>query len=268
MNLLLYMSYWNYYLNKTPYNMSRDRFKDALWYNKPVRILVFGAGGIGSWTSFFLTRAGFNVSTLDFDFVEEHNLGGQMFLHASIGDLKVKALADTISLFNDLDYSFSYKNLKLDEYTNLETLLNVSYSSRNSPVIIISAFDNMQAREVLFNKFISYMGDDDFKKKHTYFIDGRLLMEQMRIYCIPGNRIDLHFDYIENHIFNDSEVEELACTMKQVSHGAAMIATHITGFVTNIVANDYEWKSEVFQVPYIWDYIIPFNKLTEQYAPS
>jgi hypothetical protein len=27
--------------------MSKDRFKDALWFNKPARILVFGAGGIG-----------------------------------------------------------------------------------------------------------------------------------------------------------------------------------------------------------------------------
>jgi len=53
--------------------------------------------------------------------------------------------------------------------------------------------------------------------------------------------------------------------MKQVSHGAAMIATHMLGFITNKISNEYEWKDEVFKVPYIWDYIIPMNKITEQY---
>ena len=53
--------------------------------------------------------------------------------------------------------------------------------------------------------------------------------------------------------------------MKQVSHGAAMIATHMTAFITNSVANHFVWKDNVFKVPYIWDYIIPSNCLTETY---
>jgi hypothetical protein len=54
--------------------------------------------------------------------------------------------------------------------------------------------------------------------------------------------------------------------MKQVGHGAAMIATHITGFVTNIVSNEFVWREEVFQVPYMWDYIIPTNSVTQKLA--
>jgi len=249
--------------------MSKDRFKDALWYNKPVRILVFGAGGIGSWTSFFLTRAGFNVLSVDYDLVEEHNLGGQMFLHQDIGESKVIALHNTIALFNDNDYSFTYKNEKLVQSTNLDTLISRmgGYATRESPVIIISAFDNMEARKLLFEKFLAYCNSEysSVTPDKIWFVDGRLLMEQMRIYCIPGNNQHLQMDYIDNHLFADSDVEDLMCTMKQVSHGAAMIATHITGFVTNIISNVTEWDDNVFKIPYIWDYIIPFNKLTENY---
>jgi tRNA A37 threonylcarbamoyladenosine dehydratase len=90
--------------------MSRERYQDALWYNKPVRILIFGAGGIGSWSSFFLTRAGFDVRIFDFDRVEEHNLGGQMFLHQDIGKLKIDAVNNVARLFNNDDYVFRGMN--------------------------------------------------------------------------------------------------------------------------------------------------------------
>jgi len=70
------------------------------------------------------------------------------------------------------------------------------------------------------------------------------------------------------NLFDDSEVDALPCTMKQVSHGAAMIATHMMGFITNIISNYFVWKEEVFKVPYMWDYIIPMNKITEHYEPT
>jgi len=36
--------------------------------------------------------------------------------------------------------------------------------------------------------------------------------------------------------------------------------------MTNIIANEFEWKDSVFRVPYIWDYIIPSNQITEKYG--
>lgn len=236
--------------------MSRERFQDALWVNKPVAIHVGGAGGIGSWFCFFATRAGFKVAVYDFDNVEEHNLGGQLFLTQDIGNLKINALSNVISLFNDHDFQFYSKNARIDEHTSY-----YPFKYYNGLTIIVSAFDNMKARTDLFNIAIK-LTDDEQK---VFFVDGRLLMEQMRIYCIDMSDDSKVEDYALNHLFDDSEVEELPCSMKQVSHGAAMIATHMLGFITNKISNEYEWKDEVFKVPYIWDYIIPMNKITEQY---
>lgn len=236
--------------------MSRERFQDALWIHKPVTIHVGGAGGIGSWFCFFATRAGFKVTVYDFDIVEEHNLGGQLFLTQDIGDLKINALSNVISLFNDCDFQFYHKNQKIDE-----NVFYYQFKINNGLTIIVSAFDNMKARTDLFNIAIKLIAD----RQKVFFVDGRLLMEQMRIYCIDMSDDVKVQDYALNHLFDDSEVEDLPCTMKQVSHGAAMIATHMLGFITNKISNEYEWKDQVFKVPYIWDYIIPMNKITEQY---
>jgi tRNA A37 threonylcarbamoyladenosine dehydratase len=55
------------------------RFKDTPWFDQlsNSRVIVFGAGGIGSWLSFFLARTGSDVVVVDMDTVEDHNLGLQ-----------------------------------------------------------------------------------------------------------------------------------------------------------------------------------------------
>lgn len=53
-----------------------SRFKDAPWFPKEeTAIIVGGAGGIGSWLSLLLSRAGFYPIVYDYDRLEEHNLG-------------------------------------------------------------------------------------------------------------------------------------------------------------------------------------------------
>jgi tRNA A37 threonylcarbamoyladenosine dehydratase len=69
----------------------KTRFKDAPWFLTETEklstpsILIGGAGGIGSWTTLFLTRAGYPVCVVDFDTLEDVNLGGQFFLKEDIG---------------------------------------------------------------------------------------------------------------------------------------------------------------------------------------
>ena len=53
-------------------------------------VLVVGAGGVGSWATELLCRAGFKVGVIDPDKVEERNLHRQ--LHNKIGMLKVDSL--------------------------------------------------------------------------------------------------------------------------------------------------------------------------------
>ena len=63
-----------------------NRFKDAPWFPEREEVtMIGGAGGIGSWLTFFLNKAGFKTIVYDFDVIEEHNLGKSIILLTFVG---------------------------------------------------------------------------------------------------------------------------------------------------------------------------------------
>lgn len=239
-----------------------SRFKDAPWFPKEeTAIIVGGAGGIGSWLSLLLSRAGFYPIVYDYDRLEEHNLAGQLYtkLDAENNTLKVDALKGLCKNFADTDI----------------TVMNERYTKDSmSHHYVMSAFDNMQARKDMFGAWCEYVeewedfnktlkaGEEGFNEFSAYtpiFIDGRLTAEQMQIFCVTPDRIEEY----KKHLFDDSEVEDAPCTMKQTSHSAAMIASHMVGFFTNHMTNNAEQDS-VRAVPFMWEYFIPINYINEQ----
>lgn len=226
----------------------RDRFKDAPWFPKGnLSILVGGAGGIGSWTTILLSRIGYEPVVFDFDIIEEHNIGGQLYPKSKINQYKVEAL-------NELSIDFCNKTITHFK----EKIDSNSLTSR----IAISAFDNMKARSDMFESWDAVYGEDP----GAIFIDGRLNAEQMQIFCIRGGksrrRVINREDYRNDHLFNDADIEDEACTMKQTSHAAAMIASHMVGFLTNHITNVVE-RQELRTVPFYWEYFIPMHLTTE-----
>ena len=93
------------------------------------------------------------------------------------------------------------------------------------------------------------------------FIDGRLLMEQMQIFCVRGDKPNDIKRYEEEFLFDDSEVDDDLCTAKQTTHSAAMIAGFMTGFLTNHSTN-VSLKKEAREVPFMTEYFIPLNLMT------
>lgn len=232
--------------------MRRDqmhsRFKDAPWYTgdyqTPTYILLGGAGGIGSWTALLLSRAGFRPVVYDFDTVEAHNIGGQLYDVASIEKLKVEALHKIIVDFAEISIDIS------EERMNEE-------SSSNK--YVISAFDNMIARKQMFENWVKlYASPASSHYDPTgLFIDGRLTAEQMWIYCVKASSKD-DIEAYRKTIFPDSELPDDPCTFRQTSHAAAMIASHIVGFLTNHITNIID-GDDVRAVPFEWEYIIPMD---------
>ena len=240
-----------------------SRFKDAPWFPKEeTAIIVGGAGGIGSWLSLLLSRAGFYPIVYDYDRLEEHNLAGQLYtkLDAENNVLKVDALKGLCKNFADTDI----------------TVMNERYAKDSmSHHYVMSAFDNMQARKDMFEAWKEYVKewqeyqavvDGSNEKDETalssfvpLFIDGRLTAEQMQIFCITPDKIEAY----KEHLFDDSEVEDAPCTMKQTSHSAAMIASHMVGFFTNHMTNNAE-KDTTRALPFLWEYFIPLNYINEQ----
>lgn len=222
-----------------------SRFKDAPWYISE-SVVVGGAGGIGTWLSLLLTRAGFDPVVYDFDTVEEHNMGGQLFCDEDIGKTKVESLGNLIKKYTGTSIVSFTK--KFDE-------------SGMAHDYMFSAFDNMKARKDMFNvwkKFAIKRTSEDPSVK-PIFIDGRLSAENMQIFCVTMDNMEEY----EKHLFDDSEVLDAPCTMKQTSHSAAMIASHMTAFFTNHITNVVE-KDTVRNIPFLWEYYIPINYLKEE----
>ena len=214
------------------------RFQGLDWYsqdNAPV-VVVGGAGGIGSWLSFFLARANFNVTLADFDTVEEHNIGGQLFKRNQIGRYKAEAVGRNVS-----DFSTNTINAQIVKITE-ETATHE---------FMFSAFDNMDARRAMFKVWKRSWNS----MNRPIFIDGRLNAEQFQIFCVTPENAD---EYERIHLFNDSEVEDAPCSAQQTTHTAAMIAGHMVGFFTNHITN-INLRDEVREIPFMYEYFTPMN---------
>jgi molybdopterin/thiamine biosynthesis adenylyltransferase len=218
----------------------QSRFKDAPWFPKNNELcLVGGAGGIGSWLVYFLTKIGFKVNLYDFDTVEDHNLGGQLFQQSDIGFSKVAAMQKIVT---------NFCGGKISIYEERVSLItpNHYYS--------FSAFDNMLARKTLFT-----IWKDSWNTVPVgvtpIFIDGRLEIEQLQIFCVTPENAD---KYEREHLFDDSVVQEAPCTMKQTSHTAAMIGSLMSAFFTNHIANIYAGEV-IREVPFYYEFVVPMN---------
>lgn len=227
------------------------RVKGASWfpllYKKDV--MVLGQGGIGSWTSLLLSRIGCSLHLFDMDTYEDHNMTGQVVSFDQIGSNKAVAMARVINNFSPKAIVLAYpEKYKEDTFTNQ---------------IVICGFDNMKARKVAFNNWVKMVSELPTEERgQCFFQDGRLLAEQLQIFNIPGDRGDLIEQYDDDYLFDDEQVAEAECTFKQTSHCAAMIASHMVGFLTNWISNlDAKDKGNkgVRQVPFRYEYLIPLN---------
>jgi hypothetical protein len=209
--------------------------------------MVLGQGGIGSWISILLSRIGCNLYLFDYDHFEEHNMTGQLVRSKDLNKLKTKAISEIIREFSP------------DCLVETEGIYN-----EESPVndIMICGFDNMKARSLAFFKWLNYVKTlPEEKRKKCFFQDGRLNAELLQIYNIPGDDEALIQEYSINYLFSDEDVEEQDCTFKQTSHCAAMIAAHMTAFLTNWIVNTQN-ESTIRSVPPVYEYVIPLNLTT------
>ena len=136
-----------------------SRFKDAPWFAKEeINTLVGGAGGIGSWLTILLARAGFTPIVYDFDRIEEHNLAGQMYSRtdAIANKLKVQALKENCKSFADTDI-----NIMAEKIT--DKTMSHNY--------VFSAFDNMQARKDTFEGWKNFVKDWRDELEPTQIVD-------------------------------------------------------------------------------------------------
>lgn len=218
---------------KAKINNKTVRFSGAPWYSPGIDVFVGGAGGIGSWLSLFLARQEANIYLFDYDVVDEVNLAGQLYGVDQIGETKAQAMKSII--LNSCGHSQVEICGKYDE----ESMTNK---------YVFSAFDNMAARKLMFEKWVEEFKDD----KEALFVDGRMLAEIGQIYFVTNDRIEAY----RATLFEDSEVQLEDCSYKATSHCGALIASLMTSGFNNFITN-VKNKCDLRDVPFSITYELP-----------
>ena len=142
------------------------------------RIVIVGAGAIGSRVFENLVSTGLtNITLVDFDKVESHNLANQLYVREDIGNLKVLAANRwcVAKCGQDVADSIRFINGKVDEHA-IAWFTNAK--------IVISCVDTFDARRVM-----SHMAS---KSWSDMFIDTRMATGHCDMYMVnPDNPSDV-----------------------------------------------------------------------------
>ena len=139
---------------------------------KQGKILIIGAGGLGSPAALYLAAAGVGtIGIVDFDKVEENNLQRQI-IHSTknIGTLKTESAKNTIKELNP-NIIINLHNVKLDSKNALEIMKDYD--------IIVNGADNFPTR---------YLVNDAAYLLGKPLVDGSILLfDGQATTYLPGN---------------------------------------------------------------------------------
>ena len=207
-----------------------SRFSSAIWYENIQKktIILAGVGGIGSYVGFLLARMKpASMFIYDNDIVEAVNMSGQLYGQSDLGRLKVSALAEMIRNYAGYSSIFAISERFTDK--------------SGASDIMICGFDNMAARKLFFNKWLSHVqSKPEEERKNCLFIDGRLAAEEFQVLCIKGDDEYNISRYNNEFLFSDAEADETICSYKQTTFCANMIASYMVNLFVNFCANQCE----------------------------
>lgn len=156
---------------------------------RKTKIVVFGAGSIGSLLVHGLAKTGFtNLEVWDYDVIEDGNTAPQLYGQDDIGKFKVDALAEIIK--RTTGTVITTKNEKVTEQTILLPEPHTIY---------FCAFDSLEARLLVFNKLKlfpimwgeSRIGRFDLRYYFVDTTDDKWLKEYEETLDLKGPRDDL-----------------------------------------------------------------------------
>ncbi len=205
---------------------STSRFSGAEWYNiiQQQSIIVAGIGGIGSNLCFQLSRMHpRSIFMYDDDRVETVNMAGQLYSRDDMGKTKVDAISKM-----------------MERYTNMRNIFAINErftSGTEAGNIMMCGFDNMEARKTFFNSWHKLIKRSDVDKKTCLFLDGRLSIDTLQIFCLTGDDTANIERYENEFLFSDANADPTVCSLKQTTYLACMIGSLMTNLFTNWAAN-------------------------------
>lgn len=229
------------------------RFSSAIWFKEIQKqnILLAGCGGIGSYVAFLLSRmCPASIYLYDDDTVETVNMAGQLYSVSDVGKYKVDAMANSMANFS------LYKSIYA---------IRERFTSETPPLdIMISGFDNMQARKIFFKSWVDHVASKpEEERKNCLFIDGRLAAEDLQVFCLRGDDTVNIVKYKNTQLFSDEEADEALCSYKQTTYMANLIGSFIVNLFTNFVANKI--VDGMRELPYMISYSGDTMKFNMEY---
>ena len=167
-------------------------------------VSIYGLGATGSWLSIILNKMGFRIEGYDFGYVDQENIGPQLFSPESIGISKAMSLAGSDYLIGEHGKDYQFHSAKITRASKID----------HTPIHVL-AVDSMRSRLAIMKSQVK-VGD--------FFVDSRMGPETSSI--IYGQWLG-EIDEYEKHWFPDSEGEQPACTAKATTWNSAFISSLI-----------------------------------------
>jgi hypothetical protein len=198
------------------------------------RVLVVGAGGIGSWACLALTKMGIKTRVFDFDKVEEHNIGGQLYGYMYNGLEKVKAMQHICGMLSESE------RLEIASIRLNGAMLSMHLTNTE---ILLMAVDNMETRKDLFNSWKDL--------KIPFLIDVRMSAEVIHVYVV--DRSSEAISRYQTSLFDDKEVAEDDCTFKATTYCGMMAGSIAAAAVSNIFFERPLPSPKVMHIPSMFE---------------
>lgn len=179
------------------------------------KIVIIGAGAIGSFVALNLAKMGFaNLTVYDFDEVSVENMNCQWYRFSDIGKSKVSSLKDILKAF-----------------TNIEIVaINERFEEQELRGIVISAVDSMKVRSHIWSKV-----KGNFRVQ--WLIDPRMAAEYALSFVMDPNDAKDQVSY-EKTLYSDENAVEERCTAKATMYTATMIAGYVAKHVKDLVTDN------------------------------
>ena len=130
---------------KISYIRQKDLFNPI---TQKFKIIVLGAGSLGSFITLNLAKLGFeNITVYDYDKVTSYNVPNQLYRLKDVNQYKGDALKDIVKKFADVDININTK--KVTKQTEFPIGLNNFY---------ILTFDTLKERKMIFDKLKNLSG--------------------------------------------------------------------------------------------------------------
>lgn len=140
------------------------------------RVMICGAGALGSNIALALGRFGVGLVVVDRDKVEMTNLPTQTYTMREVGSYKVNALADLIyRIYEDKEPDGIVKDIKKPS--------DLKFKGIEKPSIIVDCFDNSKARSCVKD----YADFEKISCLHVAFNGGYCAIRSSANYTVPDD---------------------------------------------------------------------------------